>query len=56
MSILDKDDIEIVKGLFRNGWSVWDIAARMGVPSREIELITKEIDREQMRRDAGLKK
>lgn len=40
------EDILIIKGLFNKGYSVADIAIKMGLDPQEVVLVTKDLKRE----------
>ena len=43
--MIDKSDIEIIKGLHRKGYPDYDIAVKMGMTVKEVAMVTVELTR-----------
>lgn len=43
---ITEEDIVIIKGLFNKGYSVAEIAAKMGMEQQQVLLVTKEFKKE----------
>lgn len=51
--MITKEDEEIIKGLHKKGYGDWAIAQRMGVAARDVELVLKEVRRQEAKDEAS---